>query len=378
MSETPETETVPMLFQPVKVGDLTLAHRVVLAPLTRCRANVRSAHTDIAVTYYSQRGSVPGTLLITEATVIAPFAGTMTPHMPGIWSEEQIAAWKRVADGVHEKGSYLFLQLWAQGRAAFPAALKAVNPDYPYVSASDIPMSDRPDDIPRPLTIPEIKEYAEAHAQAARNAVFGAGCDGVELHCANGYLPDQFLQDVSNRRTDEYGGSIENRCRFTLEMIDAVVAVVGAKKVGLRISPWATYQDMGMKDPIPTFTYLVSQVVQRHPDLAYLHVIEPGVAASEDCTHNGEESNDFLRQLWHPRPFISAGRYTRESAIKRAEKTSDLIAFGRRFISNADLPLRLRKNLPLAPWTRDSYYSFEDPHGYIDFPFAKDVDTMMQ
>ena len=128
----------------------------------------------------------------------------------------------------------------------------------------------------------EIKEYVAAFAQAARNAVFGAGCDGVELHCAHGYLIDQFIQDVSNTRTDEYGGSIENRCRFALEIIDAVAASVGASRVALRISPWSTFQDMGMDDPIPTFTYLVKEAVRRHPNLAYLHVPEPGVAGNQD------------------------------------------------------------------------------------------------
>ncbi|KAI0702828.1 NADH:flavin oxidoreductase/NADH oxidase [Cerioporus squamosus] len=365
-------EAVPTLFQPVQVGDVTLGHRVVLAPLTRLRANNKHVHTDLAVTYYAQRASVPGTLLITESTYIAPYAGHFSPNAPGVWNEEQIAAWKRIADAVHEKHSYIYMQIWALGRAAVPAALKAENPDYPYVAPSAIPLSTRPEDVPRELTIPEIKQYVEAFAQAARNAVHSAGFDGVEVHAANGYLIDQFTQDLSNQRTDEYGGSIENRCRFALEVIDAVVAAVGAKKTGFRVSPWSTFQDMRMKDPMPTFTYLASQVLERHPDIAYLHVVEPGLAGAYDAEAHQGESNDFLRKLWLPRPFISAGRYTRESAIKRADETGELIAFGRRFIANPDLPLRLRKNIPLAHWERATYYFPEDPHGYIDYPFAEE------
>ncbi|KAI8996263.1 NADH:flavin oxidoreductase/NADH oxidase [Trametes punicea] len=366
------SEPVPKLFQPVQVGHMTLGHRVVMAPLTRYRADTKHVHTDLAVTYYSQRASVPGTLLISEATFIAPFAG-LYDQVPGIWSDEQVAAWKKVVDAVHAKGSYMFLQLWALGRAADVKVLRAEYPEYPYVGASDIPMSNGPkDERPRPLTIPEIKQYVEAYAQAARNAVHGAGFDGVELHCAHGYLLDQFLQDVSNNRTDEYGGSIENRCRFPLEAIQAVVEAVGQKKTGLRISPWSTFQDMRMADPVPTFTYFVSQIAQRWPELAYLHVVNPGLAGSANIDRRAGESNDFIRKIWLPRPLISAGRYTRETAIKRAEETGELTAFGRLFLANPDLPLRLRKNLPLNDYNRATFYIRGDPRGYIDYPFAEE------
>ncbi|KAI0633057.1 NADH:flavin oxidoreductase/NADH oxidase [Trametes polyzona] len=365
-------ESLPKLFQPVQVGDIMLGHRVVLAPLTRDRANSKHVHTDLAVTYYAQRGSVPGTLLITEATFIAPYAG-LYAHVPGIWNDEQIAAWRKVVDAVHAKGSYIYLQLWALGRAADVNALRKENPDHPYVSASDIPLSYRKDgEKPRPLTISEIKVYVEACAQAARNAVHGAGFDGVEVHGAHGYLIDQFTQDVSNKRTDEYGGSIENRCRFGLEVLRAVTAAVGQAKTGLRLSPWSTFQDMRMEDPIPTFTYFVSKIAEEFPDFGYLHLVEPGLAGGGDIVAREGESNDFIRKLWLPRPLITAGRYTRESAIARAEETGELTAFGRLFISNPDLPLRLRKNLPLQPWDRAVYYTPEDPHGYIDYPFAEE------
>ncbi|KAI0333589.1 FMN-linked oxidoreductase [Cubamyces sp. BRFM 1775] len=361
--------SIPKLFQPVTVGDVTLAHRIVLAPLTRCRANSQHVHGDLAVEYYSQRASVPGTLLITEATYVAPqsVGHFLGPNIPGVWSDEQVAAWKKVVDAVHAKGSYIFLQIWALGRGAEADELKKENPDFRYVAPSAIAVKNKP--TPEALTIAEIKEYIQLYAKAASNGVHRAGFDGIEIHGANGYLVDQFTQDVSNQRTDEYGGSIENRCRFALEVVEAVSKEIGIKKTAIRLSPWSNFQDMRMKDPIPTFSYLVTRLRELYPDLAYLHVVEPGVMGGWDGEQGGDDSNDFIRELWLPRPLISAGRYTRETAIARAEKTGELIAFGRPFISNPDLPLRLRENLPLTPWSRDGYYVPAEPRGYIDYPF---------
>ncbi|KAI0780587.1 NADH:flavin oxidoreductase/NADH oxidase [Trametes elegans] len=364
--------SAPKLFQPITVGDLTLAHRVVLAPLTRCRANPGHVPNDLAVEYYAQRASVPGTLLISEGTFIAAQAGGLSfsnTTIPGIWSEEQVAAWKRIVDAVHGRGSYIYMQLWALGRAAVLDALKEDGPGFSCVSASAVPLKNRKD-TPRPLTVEEIKEYAELYAKAASNAVHGAGFDGVELHGANGYLIDQFLQDISNQRTDAYGGSVENRARFALEVIEAVSNAIGIKKTGLRISPWSLFQGMRMEDPIPTFSHLITRLREQFPGFAYLHVVEPGILGPFDAEHRKGDSNDFARELWLPRPLISAGRYTRESAIARAEKTGELIAFGRLFISNPDLPLRLRENLPLTPWNHDLFYT-QGPDGYVDYPFSE-------
>ncbi|KAI9065374.1 NADH:flavin oxidoreductase/NADH oxidase [Trametes sanguinea] len=363
-------DQVPKLFQPVTVGDMSLAHRVVMAPLTRCRANNRHVHGDLAVEYYAQRASVPGTLLITEATYIAPqtVGHPLGPTLPGIWSDEQIAAWKKVVDAVHARGSFIYLQIWALGRGAKYDELKKEDPDFPYVAPSAIPLKGSKE-APRALTIPEIREYIQLFAQAASNAVWGAGFDGVEIHGANGYLVDEFIQDVSNQRTDEYGGSIENRCRFALQVVAAVSQAVGAKKTAIRLSPWSSFQDMRMGDPIPTFSYLVTRLRETFPDLSYLHVVEPGVGGGSDIGIEKEDSNDFIRDIWLPRPLISAGRYTRETAIQCAEQTGELIAFGRLFISNPDLPLRLRKDLPLTSWNREVYYLPEDPRGYVDYPF---------
>ncbi|KAH9848882.1 NADH:flavin oxidoreductase/NADH oxidase [Lenzites betulinus] len=357
-----QTTPVPKLFQPVQVGDLTLGHRVVLAPLTRFRANDKHVHGDMAVQYYSQRASTPGTLLITEATYIAPWAGSVSVHVPGIWSDDQVAAWKRIADAVHAKGSYIFMQLWAIGRATNRTEL-AKDGDYPYIAPSAVPLKGS-DVAPRPMTPAEIQQHIDGFVTAAKNAVCRAGFDGVEVHSAHGYMLDQFLQDSTNKRTDEYGGSVENKARFPLAVVDAVTKAVGAKRTAVRISPW----NVGVADQIPTFTYFVSRLAQDHPDLAYLSIVEPGLSAGEDKPIEEGETNDFIRQLWLPRTLISAGRYTRESAIQKVEETGELVAFGRWFLSNPDLPFRLRNNLPLAKWSRAVYNVPEDPHGYIDYP----------
>ncbi|THV00307.1 FMN-linked oxidoreductase [Dendrothele bispora CBS 962.96] len=373
------------LFRPLTVGDVTLKHRVVMAPLTRFRANANHVPLPIVKEMYAQRASTPGTLLITEATFIAPRASGYD-HAPGIWSDEQIAAWKEVTEAVHAKGSFIYLQLWAIGRIAYVNSLAKEDPSYTVVSASDIPLSDRPatDPKPRPLSIPEIKEYIALYAQAASNAVHKAGFDGVEIHGANGYLIDQFLQDVSNKRTDEYGGSVENRTRFALEVVDAVVKAVGPRKTAIRISPWNTFQDMKMADPKPTFTHLVSEIKKSHPTLSYIHVVEPRIQGAEVVDVPEEESNDFIREIWtspetsetstsaNARRLISAGGYTRETAIEAAEKKGDLIAFGRLFIANPDLPYRIQHDVSLTKPDRTTFYvpNSSNPDGYTDYPFT--------
>ncbi|KAI5892083.1 FMN-linked oxidoreductase [Schizophyllum commune H4-8] len=362
------------LFQPVKVGDVTLEHRVVLAPLTRFRVSDRG-HVPLPNVkgYYAQRASEPGTLLISEAVFVSPQAGGYQ-HVPGIWSDEQIKAWKEVADRVHAQGSFIYMQIWAVGRAAQAVQLKEEDPSFDYVSSSDVKLTGR-DETPRPLTMPEIKQYAQWFATGARNAVERAGFDGVEIHGAHGYLIDQFFQDTANKRTDEYGGSVENRARFGLEVVDAVVKAVGPQKVGIRLSPWSAFQDMRMADPIPQFSYFVKELKSRHPEFAYIHVVEPRVHGPETVNEKdieAREQNNFLREIWSPRPYISAGAYTRDLALKTAEEKGDLIAFGRYYISNPDLPRRLREDIPFTQYNRDTFYLAGDasPTGYTDYPFA--------
>ncbi|KAJ7178208.1 hypothetical protein C8R46DRAFT_1076115 [Mycena filopes] len=346
------------LFEPFTVGRLSLAHRVVLAPLTRFKGDVKHVPLlPLVKEYYTQRGSTPGTLLISEATLIAGKAGGYA-HMPGIWSPEQINAWKEVVSSVHAQGSFTFLQIVAIGRSGLPAALAADDPTFPFVSASDIP----------------ITEYVELFAQAARNAT-EAGFDGVEIHGANGCLVDQFLQDVSNKRMDMYGGSIENRARFALEVVHAVAAAIGEDRTGIRFSPWSPFMGMGMADPVPTFTYVVSELKRRHPALAYIHLIEPRISSGstvEPSAENAAQSNDFLRDVWGDRPLINAGGFTRETAMKLADGGKNLIAFGRTFIANPDLPLRLNKDIALNPYDRPTFYlpGLDSATGYTDQPFA--------
>ncbi|KAH6893969.1 NADH:flavin oxidoreductase/NADH oxidase [Coprinopsis sp. MPI-PUGE-AT-0042] len=351
------------LFTPAKVGASQLQHKVVFAPCTRVRAT-SGTHIPIVPlvkTYYEQRASVPGTLIITEGTLIAEKAGGMD-NVPGIYSDEQISAWKEITDAVHAKKSFIYLQLWAMGRAARPQHLQG----HPHVSASSIRLSnaaaDTPD--PRPLTLPEIDEYVGLYTTAAKNAM-AAGFDGVEIHSANGYILDQFLQDVSNERTDEYGG------RFTLRVVDSVIKAVGADRTGVRLSPWSTFQDMRMKNPVPQFEHILSSLVKLHPDLAYVHFIEPEISGNISVPAGEGETNDRFREIWGSRPFISCGNYTRESAIKAADSKGDIVAFGRPFMANPDLPFRLRENIELNTPDLSTFYTSGEK-GYIDYPFAKE------
>ncbi|EIW76974.1 NADH:flavin oxidoreductase/NADH oxidase [Coniophora puteana RWD-64-598 SS2] len=370
---------VPALFQPLRVGNLDLKHRVVLAPLTRLRNDANHVPGPQAATYYSQRASTPGTLLISEGTAIAPRAGGW-PHLPGIWSDAHIAAWKEVTTAVHAKGSYIFCQIAAIGRAAHAKALQEQG--YDVVSSSDLPYTDESGavTIPRYLTVDEIQEYPRLFAQAAENAI-AAGFDGIELHGANGYFIDQFLQDTVNNRTDEYGGSVESRARLPLEIVDAVSKAIGSSRVGFRMSPWVDIQDMGMKDPVPTFSYLACQLKKR--SIAYIHVIEPRphLFSPEDGDKSKWDpnvtniSNDFLRKIWADLPYITADGNTRESALRDAEAKGGLYAFGRLYISNPDLPRRLKDDLPLTLPDRSKFYMAGNmtAEGYTDWPFASET-----
>nr|GAT52914.1 predicted protein [Mycena chlorophos] len=342
----------PKLFQPVRLGDIQLAHRVVLAPMTRFRADANHVPLPHVAEYYAQRASTPGTLLISDGTVIAAQAGGFE-NVPGIWSAEQIAAWKEVASRVHAQGSFMFLQIAALGRTALPAVLEKEG-GFPYVSASDVRHAER-QQAPRALTKPELVEYARLFAVAASNAVHEAGFDGVELHAGNGYLLDQFLHDEVNTRDDEYGGEpVENRSRFLLEVYSS--------------------QDMHFDNPKPTYTYLVTELRNRFPELAYLHIIEPRVNGHNDVSPQDSEgaSNDFIRAIWSGRPLISAGGYKRDTAIATAEVKGDLIAFGRMFLANPDLPYRLKNDIPLTVGRRELYYApgSTNPEGFTDYPFT--------
>ena len=341
--------------------------------MTRLRASEAHVPLPYVPEYYAQRASVPGTLLITEATLISAQAGGM-PNLPGIFNEEQVEAWRKVTDAVHQKGSFIFCQIWAMGRAAYPQILAKYG--FSLVSSSPIPV--KPDGpIPRELSGAEIKGYVEHFVQAAQNAI-RAGFDGVEVHSANGYFLDQFTQDVVNRRTDKYGGSIENRSRLPLEVAKAVSKAIGPDRTGFRISPWSDTQGMRMKDPIPQFTHLIQGL--RDLKLAYLHCIESRVSGNMDCPENG--SLDFVSEAWknsYGGVLLVNGGYGPETAKAAVnEKYRDLdtaIVFGRHFLANPDLPFRIRHGLELNQYRREFFYVPGAKEGYIDYPFSAKFGT---
>lgn len=359
------------LFRPLKVGRSDLSTRIAMAPLTRFRAD--DSHVpmpSLVPEYYAQRACVPGTLLVTEATFIAPQAGGYA-NVPGIWSQQQIDGWRKVTDAVHERKSFIYLQLWALGRAASPDVLRSeLGAAAKVVGAGDLPFEGGA--RPTPLTEEEIWEYVALYAQAAKNAV-AAGFDGVEIHGANGYLIDQFLQDVSNNRADAWGGSVENRSRFALEVTKAVVAAVGADRTGLRLSPFSPFQGMKMTDPVPQFSHVVREL--KSLNLAYLHLVESRVSGNADV--EATDKVNFIVDLWdNQSPLLLAGGFKPASARRAVDDEFPgkdvIIVFGRYFISTPDLVFRIEKGIDLAPYDRDSFYIPKSPQGYITFPFSKE------
>lgn len=317
--------------------------------------------------YYSQRASIPGTLLITEATFISQRAAGYE-NAPVIWTKEQIAGWKQVTDVVHAKGSYIYVQLWALGRVAVPDVAKAEG--FQIKAPSSIGLEGLA--VPEELTTEDIKLFLAEYAQAARNAM-EAGFDGVELHGANGYLVDQFIQDVSNHRNDEFGGSIENRSRFPLQVLEALVSAIGSDKVGLRLSPWSDFQGMRMTNPIPQFTHLISEA--KKLKLAYLHIVESRISGNDDI--EATETNNFAINAWdQTSPVLIAGGFKPNSAktlVDEKHKDVEVAAvFGRYFLANPDLPFRIKRGLELNSYDRNTFYSAESPVGYTDYTFSKE------
>ena len=365
MSTKPNT-----LFTPLKLGRVLLANRLAMAPLTRYRADEHHVHTDLAVEYYEQRASVPGTLLITEATFISP-RGSGYPKVPGIYNAAQVAAWRKVTDAVHKKGSYIYLQLWALGRAAKPEVVRSEAGEKWFVSSSNVPIQ-AGNEAPRALEEKEIWGFVQDYAQAAKASI-EAGFDGVEIHGANGYLVDQFTQDTCNKREDAWGGSVEKRARFGMEVTKAVVEAVGADRVGIRLSPFSTFQAMKMADPIPQFGYLVKEL--KKLNLAYLHLVESRISGNADV--EATEKVDALVEIWgNTSPVLIAGGFQPDSAKRAIEEEYQerdvIIVFGRHFIANPDLPFRVEKGIPFTKYDRDTFYNAGSPKGYVDYPFSKE------
>jgi NADPH2 dehydrogenase len=355
------------LFEPLKLGNINLENRIVMSPLTRFRADDEHVPLPFVAEYYAQRASVLGTLLITEATYISPGHGGY-PNAPGIYNKLQIEAWKIVTNAVHKKGSFIYLQLWALGRAAGNKEFAGTEP-ITVRSSSAVPLQDDYV-IPEPLTIDQIRETVQEYAQAAKNAI-EAGFDGVEIHGANGYLIDQFIQDTCNKRTDEYGGSAENRSRFAIEVTQAVVDAVGAERTGIRLSPWSTYQGMRMQNPIPQFTDLITRLDKF--GLAYVHLLESRISGNAEV--ESLDTLDFAFDAYHG-PVLVAGGFKPDSArrlVDEERKERDVaVVFGRYFISTPDLVFRLQKGIDLNNYDRDTFYKSKSQKGYTDYPFSSE------
>jgi N-ethylmaleimide reductase len=364
----------PILFSPLKVGPYQLAHRVAMAPLTRMRAARPSlAPRPLNADYYAQRAT-PGGLLIAEASPVMA-TGFGNPGVPGIWSEQQVEGWRKVVDAVHAKGGIIFLQLWHVGRVSHssfqPGGALPVAPSAVAISSEFKAMTwdgkVAAYEMPRALETDEIAGIVAAFRQAAKNAL-AAGFDGVEIHGANGYLLEQFLQSRSNQRTDRYGGSIENRARLLLEVVQAAIEVWGASRVGIRLSPYGVANDSGEPDPMPLYTHVVNALGPL--GLAYLHFIEPrssGAGRAEVNWQNVPSAMVLFRPIWQG-VLIAAGGFSGEAAEAAiADGHADAVAFGRIFISNPDLPRRLQHGFPLTPYNRATFYGGEEA-GYTDYP----------
>ncbi|KAI2768605.1 putative oxidoreductase [Daldinia loculata] len=357
------------LLKPLQVGRCRLQHKMVLSPMTRFRADDDAVTLPFVKEYYTQRAAVPGTLLITEATAISTQAKGFA-NVPGIWASEQINAWRGVVDAVHSKGSYIWLQLWATGRSSEVEVLTANGFDL--TSSSAVPAG--PDDpTPRALTETEVQVYIDEHVQAAKNAIL-AGFDGVEIHGANGFLIDQFTQASCNKRVDGWGGTIEKRARFALEITSRIVDAIGADRVGVKLSPWSTFQGMGtMNDLVPQFEYIITRL--REMNIAYLHLANSRWV--EDVTHPDADNRTFVHMWGKSKPVLLAGGYDAASAKLMVDETyagydNVAVVFGRLYISNPDLPFRVQHQLPLQPYDRDTFYLPFSEKGYLDYQFSNE------
>jgi N-ethylmaleimide reductase len=355
------------LFTEGQLGALSLSHRIVMAPLTRMRAGASAIPNELMVEYYDQRASKGG-FIVAEATAISPW-GVGYHGAPGIFEAEHVEGWKRVVNAVHDKGARIFLQLFHAGRQSHtdnlpgsgaPLAPSAIDAG----ARSHTPGGWKPTSVPRVLETTEIAGIVDEYRRAAELAK-DAGFDGVEIHAANGYLPDQFLQTGANERVDMYGGSVENRARFLLEVTFAVVSVWGAKRVGVRVSPSGTFGGMSDNNPSETFEYVAEQL--NRFDLAYMHIIEPRVVGSETVIDSEPIATQHLRSIFKG-PIIAAGGFSPDSARAIVESgMADFVAFGRFFVSNPDLPERVRKGQPLNRYDRETFYAGKE-RGYTDYP----------
>jgi 2,4-dienoyl-CoA reductase-like NADH-dependent reductase (Old Yellow Enzyme family) len=348
------------LIKPIQVGDLNLPNRVVMAPLTRCRASAGRVPNALMAEYYAQRAGAG--LILSEATSVSP-QGVGYPDTPGIWSDEQVQGWKLVTKAVHAAGGRIFLQLWHVGRISHPDFLGGDLPVAPSAIAPQGHVSllrpQREYVTPRALEISEIPAIVEAYRKGAENAK-QAGFDGVEIHGANGYLLDQFLQDSTNKRTDAYGGSIENRARLLLEATDAAVSVWGAGRVGVHLAPRGDAHTMGDSDPLATFGYVAEQLGKR------------GIAFIFTRESLGENRISPELKKRFGGVLIANEGFNRETAQQVvAAGEADAVSFGKDFISNPDLPRRVQLSVPFNPYHPETFYGYglqDAKVGYTDYP----------
>jgi len=353
------------LLEKIKIGSLELKNRVIMAPLTRNRSKEDGVPSDLNVTYYSQRASAG--LIIAEATSISK-QGVGYVNAPGIYSLEQVRGWKRVTDEVHKKGGLIFLQIFHVGRISHPDFLGGKSP----VAPSNIkptgqvftPNGMKDYEMPKELELNEISTIINDFKIAAQNAK-DAGFDGVEVHGANGYLINQFIDDISNKRTDSYGNSIKNRSKILFEVIDTVLEVWDRKKVGVRLSPSGLFNSVGDSNSKNTYTYIIEKL--NNYDLAYLHLINPMMPIDE-YPEMVSDVAEFYGKLYHGNKIINCG-YTRATGNEAIEKgVTEMVAFGNLFIANPDLPIRFELNSELNSPNPDTFYG-GGAEGYIDYPF---------
>ena len=347
---------MPSLFDPLQLGDVTLPNRIIMAPLTRARAGVTRTPNALMAEYYTQRASAG--LIISEATSVMPM-GVGYADTPGIWSGEQVAGWKRITQSVHAAGGRIFSQLWHVGRISAPLFLNGELPVAPSAIAAEgyvslvRPQLEYP--TPRALEISEIPGIVEAYRKAAMNAQM-AGFDGVEIHGANGYLLDQFLQNGSNRREDDYGGSIQNRARLLLEVTDAVISVWGPEYVGVHLAPRMDSHSMGDSDRLGTFTYVARELGER--EIAFICARE----------HQADDWIGPRLKAEFGGVYIANEGFTQQSAQAALDAgDADAVAWGKAFIANPDLVERFKRNAPLNEVDFTTVYT-QDHRGYTDYP----------
>ncbi|WBW71481.1 NADPH dehydrogenase, (Old yellow enzyme) involved in small alpha,beta-unsaturated carbonyl compound [Schizosaccharomyces osmophilus] len=371
-----------LLFDPIKVGNMELQHRIVHAPATRLRCHEDGmVMTDLVKEYYSQRSAIPGTFLITESIFSGPKSGGFT-NIPCLYNEKHVEAWRPIVKAIHEKKCFVFMQFWN-----LPGELK---PEYlvdqenlENISHGECPMD--PTGLPAALgsvysicgeelymdkymNKSSIDEHIAEYTEAAKRAVFGCGADGIEVHQVNGFLLDKFVLNGFGEKCDpNYRGTLENRVRFCLELLGSVVKAIGQERVGYRISP---YSDIWKsKDHVEAHVYVVQKLRENFKKLAYLHVIEPRTYWTGHQHILREQNSLEYQKLWK-QPLLSAGGHDQNSALQLTTQDNVLAVFGRYFLANPDLPFRLKYNIPLNRWNRARFYTKKSPEGYIDYPFC--------